>query len=273
VRLPPATILSKLLVAYVAPTLILFTVFAVLAYDLLRRDLDEELGTRLAAVAAATALHIRGGYLVDMDATEKPMPAAWSFTRRELEAALAATGVERMYVFTPDRTSLCDTQAGVPVGAKMNELELDRHELARVFAGTPTSSVLFRGEGGKLYKAGYAPVVRSERDKTIVAALRVEAPAAYFAELGALATRLITSGAVLAAVVILASFVVAARLTRPIRRLAADAARIGRGELDTPVASGGRDEIGLFGRTLDEMRAALRARDERLQMMLAGIAH
>ena len=34
-----------------------------------------------------------------------------------------------------------------------------------------------------------------------------------------------------------------------------------------------RDEVGLLAARLDEMRAALRARDERLQMMLAGIAH
>jgi len=155
----------------------------------------------------------------------------------------------------------------------MNELDLDRHELERVFAGAPTSSVLFEGTGGKLYKAGYAPVTREGRDRTVVAALRVEAPAAYFAELGALATRLVTSGALLAAVVVLASFVVAARLTRPLRRLAGAAVRIGQGDLDAPVAAAGHDEIAVLARTLDEMRAALRARDERLQMMLAGIAH
>ena len=34
-----------------------------------------------------------------------------------------------------------------------------------------------------------------------------------------------------------------------------------------------RDEVGQLAARLDEMRAALRARDERLQMMLAGIAH
>ena len=34
-----------------------------------------------------------------------------------------------------------------------------------------------------------------------------------------------------------------------------------------------RDEIGFLAPTLDETRAALKARDERLQMMLAGIAH
>ena len=34
-----------------------------------------------------------------------------------------------------------------------------------------------------------------------------------------------------------------------------------------------RDEIGYLASRLDEMRDALRARDERMQMMLAGIAH
>ncbi len=269
---PAPTILAKLLLAYVAPTLLLFAVFAWLAYDLLSRDLDAELGTRLTAVAALTATRVRGQFLLEMDPSELA-PSAWSFTRRELAAALAATGVERMYVFTPAHTSLADSRDGVAIGQRYNELELDRHELARVFAGTPTPSVLFRGSDGRMYKAGYAPVARSGEDPAVVAALRVEAPATYFGELDALRTRLLTSGAVLAAVVVLVSFVVATLLTRPLRRLAAAAARIGQGELAAPLAMTGGDEIALLARTLDEMRAALRARDERLQMMLAGIAH
>jgi signal transduction histidine kinase len=62
-------------------------------------------------------------------------------------------------------------------------------------------------------------------------------------------------------------------VSRPVVRLAEAAARIGRGDLDAPVAVTTRDEVGFLARTLDDMRAALRARDERLQMMLAGIAH
>jgi signal transduction histidine kinase len=265
-------ILAKLLLAYVAPALLLFAVFGWLAYDLLARDLDAELGTRLAAIAAQTATRLRGEFLVEMDPAD-PAPSAWSFTRKELIAALAATGVERMYVFTPAHTSLADTRDGVAIGQRYNELELDRHELGRVLAGTPAATVLYRGRDGRFYKAGYAPVTRSDKDPTVVAALRVEAPATYFGDLDALRARLVTSGAALAAVVVLVSFVVATLLTRPLRRLAAAATRIGQGELAAPVPVAGADEIGVLARTLDEMRAALRARDERLQMMLAGIAH
>jgi signal transduction histidine kinase len=63
------------------------------------------------------------------------------------------------------------------------------------------------------------------------------------------------------------------RISRPVARLAQAAARLGRGDLDAPIPIETRDEIGLLAQTLDETRAALRARDERMQMMLAGIAH
>jgi signal transduction histidine kinase len=116
-------------------------------------------------------------------------------------------------------------------------------------------------------------VLAGGEDKTIVAALGVDAPAAYFTRLVALRRQLIRWGALLAGVVILSSLVVATVLTRPIRRLAEASERIGRGDLTHAVEVRGRDELGFLGKTLDEMREALRARDERLQMMLAGIAH
>jgi signal transduction histidine kinase len=268
---PAPTILAKLLLAYVTPAIVVFALFGWFAYDLMRRDLEAELGARLSSVAALTATRVRGQYLLDMDPAELPAPSAYTYTRKELLSALAASGALRMTVFTRAHTSLCDTREGIPIGHRYNELELDRHELERVFAGTPTSSLLFQGHDGRYYKAGYAPVLGAAGE--VVAALRVEAPAAYFDELAALARRLVSYGVALAGAVVVASIVVATLLTRPLRRLAGAAARIGRGELETPIAAEGRDEIALLARTLDDMRAALRARDERLRMMLAGIAH
>ena len=52
---PRATILVKLLGAFAVPTLALFALFAVIALEVTRRDLDAELGHRLEAVAAATS--------------------------------------------------------------------------------------------------------------------------------------------------------------------------------------------------------------------------
>ena len=78
-------------------------------------------------------------------------------------------------------------------------------------------------------------------------------------------------GALLA--VLLLTVWLSRRISRPIARLAQAAARLGRGDLDAPIPIETRDEIGVLAQTLEETRAALRARDERMQMMLAGIAH
>src|SRR5262249_59659275 len=58
-----------------------------------------------------------------------------------------------------------------------------------------------------------------------------------------------------------------------IRRLERAAARIAEGDLVAPVEKTSRDEIGTVAETLEDMRQQLRTRDERMQMMLAGIAH
>ena len=65
---PRATILVKLLVALVLPALILFTLFAFVAHEVSRRDLDEEVGQRLQAIASSAATQMRGKYLVDLAA-------------------------------------------------------------------------------------------------------------------------------------------------------------------------------------------------------------
>ncbi len=263
------TILARLLLAYVVPTLALFALFAYFAYDLMRRDLDADLGQRLVSIAELAAARVRVQYLVDLDPAESPLPSAYTITQRELQDIVAATRAARIYVFDPAHKSLCDTAPGVAIGHEYHELDLDRHELDALFAGHSISSVTFRGSDGKQYKAGYAPVRRGDQ----IYGLRAEAPASYFDALDDLERRLLTYGALLALVVVVVSIGVAALITRPLRRLAAAAENIGRGDLADPIPARGQGEIGLLARTLDDMRQALRVRDERLQMMLAGIAH
>ena len=272
---PGLGILAKLLVAYVVPTLVLFAAFGWVTFEFTRRELEDEMGKRLAAIAAQSAAELRGKYLRDLAPGDEGVEDGdHSRCRARLEKARGIVGAKRIYVLTAEFTSICDTDPNVAIGTKYYQAEVDRQEIARVFAeGAAVASVPFDGKDGLIYRAGYAPVRADHDDQTIVAALGVEAPAAYFTRLVALRRQLIRYGALLAGVVVLASLVVATVLTRPIRRLAEASERIGRGDLTHAIEVRGRDELGFLGKTLDEMREALRARDERLQMMLAGIAH
>jgi signal transduction histidine kinase len=74
-------------------------------------------------------------------------------------------------------------------------------------------------------------------------------------------------------IVVMLSVLVARLLVRPVKRLEAAAARIGQGDLERPVEATSRDEVGLVAETMEQMRQQLQSRDERMQMMLAGIAH
>lgn len=268
-RLP---ILAKLLVTFTLPTMALFSLFAVIAHEVARRDLEAELGIRLSALAQTAALEIRGKYLAGLGPGGEE-DRAYLRARRVLDNIREATGVARLYVFDRGFASRVDT-ADTPIGATHFQAELHRHELGRVFEhGEAVSSVLFEGTDGKLYKAGYAPVRASETEDEIVLALGVDAPAAYFERLADLRQSLMGYGALLALVVIVIAVVVAALITRPVRRLAAAAERIGKGDLGTPIARTSHDELGFLADTMEDMRREIAARTEKMQLMLSGIAH
>jgi signal transduction histidine kinase len=268
---PRPTILVKLLLAFVLPTAVLFAAFAVVAHEVTRRDLDDELGTRLEAVAAAAATHVRGKYLLDLGSGDES-ERAFQNVMRKLEAVAAATGAD-LYVFDRQYTSRADTK-GVAIGTHYFRVELDRHELARVFdRGALAHSVTFEGDDGRTYKAGYAPIRASETEPEIVLAIGAQAPAQYFARLGELRRSLLWWGGLLVAVVFAATLGATLLITRPVRRLAAAAERIGRGDLAAPIEMASGDELGTLALTMDRMRQQLAERDAHMQRMLAGIAH
>ena len=65
---------------------------------------------------------------------------------------------------------------------------------------------------------------------------------------------------------VLVGVLVASLITLRLKRLATGAAQLAEGRLDTPLESGGRDEIGDLGRALERMRAALRDSFELLSL-------
>ncbi|MEO8700039.1 MAG: HAMP domain-containing sensor histidine kinase [Kofleriaceae bacterium] len=269
---PRATILVKLLLALVLPVVVLFTLFAVVAYEVSRHDLDDELGRRLEAIAASAATQIRGKYLVDLEQGNED-DRGYQNAVRKLETFANATGAQ-LSLFDRKFDSRGDSEGESTIGTHLFRAELDRDELASVFdSGKTASSVTFIGQDGRIYKAGYAPVRASDDDLQIVLAIRAQAPASYFARLEDLRDRLFLWGAGLVAVSILAAVISTLFITRNVRRLAAAAERIGAGELRERVVISSHDELGVLAETMDRMRQQLAERDARTQQMLAGIAH
>jgi len=265
-------ILVKLLGALVLPAVALFTAFAFVAHEVSRRDLDDELGRRLEAIAASAATQIRGKYLAELAPGDEDK-VLYQGAVRKLQDVAQATGAH-LSMLDRQFTARGDSAGDVPIGKRSYRAELDRAELERVFErGEAASSVTFTGQDGVVYKAGYAPVRASSEDPTVVLAMSAQAPASYFARLEDLRARLFAWGAGLAAISVLAASITTLYLTRNVRRLAAAAERIGGGELRERVEIRGGDELGVLGQAMDRMRQQLADRDLRTQQMLAGIAH
>lgn len=270
---PRKTLLVKLVIAFVLPTVTLFSLFAVFAYEVQREDLEAELGRRLEAVASAAATRLRGKYLVDLAAGDEEENLYYSGGMKRLEQVRAATGVERLYVFDKEFNTRLDT-AGAAIGDRQFQAEIDRRELASLFVnGQSASSLLFDGVDGRAYKAGYAPLFKSEDEPEVVLAIGADAPADFFDRLAGLRRQLILYGFFLVLAVAAVAVLIGLRITRPVRSLVLAAERIGAGDLAEPVRVISKDEIGLLAATMEQMRSDLRARDERMQLMLAGIAH
>jgi len=266
---PPRRLLLRLLVGTIVPTVAALVLFGFFAHEVARRALEDELGRRLGTAAAGAASTLLPEQLRAFGAGDEDS-MTYAGVRRRLEAARTRLGVRRVLAVTPELEARGDTSAALALGAHAYELDADRAEIARALSGAPTASPLFVGHDGVPYKRAYAAVGDGGDVAGIVA---VEGNADYPAVLATFRRSLIRTGVGALLAVLALTIWLSRRISRPIARLAEAAARLGRGDLDAPIPIETRDEIGVLAQTLDETRAALRARDERMQMMLAGIAH
>jgi signal transduction histidine kinase len=282
-RAPPAgRLLTRLLIGTSVPTALVLCAFGVLAHEVARHVLEDELGRRLALAAAGAAGMILPEQLAAL-ADSDSQSLTTSNVRRKLALARERFDVRRVTLVSRDLVARGDTDGRIPDGSEAHEFEADRLEMRAAAEGAPSTSPLFEGHDGLPYKRGYAAISTEIADRGnrsgnpmrtgVLGFVVVEASADYFVALRVFRRRLLLGGGAALLTTLLVTSLLARRISRPVVELAVAAERIGRGELDEPVTATTGDEVGFLARTLDAMRSALKARDERLQMMLAGIAH
>jgi signal transduction histidine kinase len=265
----PRTLLAKLLVGTLLPTVAALLALGGLAYQVARRTLEDELGRRLGTAAAGVAVMVLPEQLRALGAGDQGS-LTYANVNRKLRLARERFDVRRVALIAPDLTARGDTDGRLVLGGEAYEFGADRAEIARAAGGRPVASPLFTGHDDLPYQRGYAPI---GAPGAVAGFAVVEGSADYFVALAVFRRWLLMGSGLAVAGVLVVIIFIARRITGPLVRLAGAAERIGRGQLEAAVAVETRDELGFLAATLDEMRAALRARDERLQMMLAGIAH
>jgi signal transduction histidine kinase len=253
------------------PALVSLAAMALVADRLARRALEDEVAVRLVAAAKTAAAALPADRVARLGPGDEGS-RTYGHVRARLDPVARATGT-RLVVLRPDGTALADTAGRVRIGQRVPALERDRLEIAQAAAGRAIpSQVIFEGTDGRLHKTGYAPLVDGEGK--VVAVVGADGTAPSFETLRGFRRTLATfavAGALLGALV---AALAALTVTRPLVRITEAARRIAHGDLVTPLwRRKRRDEIGTLRDTIEEMRRALRARDEERETLLAGIAH
>jgi signal transduction histidine kinase len=264
---PRGRLLAKLLLAMLVPATLALLLFAVAAHEIARRVLEDEMGRRLATAATSVAMLVLPEQLSAIAAGDE-QTNTYANLRHRAAQTREYLAVRRVLLVARDLTARADSEGVLGLGERAHELGADAPEIERASQGRPTASPLFLGRDGRSYKRGYARIGNPATGFAVV-----EASAEYLDALAAFRRYLALGGAACLAIIAALAAWLSRRMTGPLERLAAAAERIGAGDLLGEVAVETRDEIGSLAVRLDEMRAALRARDERMQMMLAGIAH
>ncbi|MFH1263489.1 MAG: HAMP domain-containing sensor histidine kinase [Pseudomonadota bacterium] len=260
---------NALLLYYLTPIFLILTTSASLFYYTTKRNLDEEMGKRLVAIAHSAASQVRAFHMTVLDLKDASTVTHQTLLRR-FETIRDVNGVARVYLFNFSDESLLDTDPASAPGSTYGRNRIHRTEIEAARNQRPTSSVLFQGSDGSYYKSAFAPVVDEGK---VLAVIGVDGSATFFQSLHRLGSLLIYFALACIAIIVLVSMIISRQIVTPIQGLVASAQRIGEGHLEEPIPIRSENEIGFLSFVLDEMRKNIVARDRELQVMLRGVAH
>src|SRR3712207_3644613 len=109
---------ARLLVAFLLPTLLFLALTGTAVYALARSILEEELGTSLSAIAAATASQVSGERMLTIEPGDDAMGTrTWRNLVRLLTEVRDASGVRRVVVVETTGRVGGGAGGGIPRGA------------------------------------------------------------------------------------------------------------------------------------------------------------
>jgi signal transduction histidine kinase len=260
---------NKLVITFVLSVIIFTGSTGYFLYTTTKNSLDNELGSKLVAIAQSITTQIDGLYVTRLYPGSE-VSLNYANLLKKLYRVKDATDVKRVYIFDRNNKSLVDTEEGIPIGTEYIKLKFDRFELESLWKGNSVHTTLFKGEDGIYYKSGYAPITY---DDQIVAAVGVDTSATFMRTIKSFRRSVFIFVAVSIIITIAIGFLFARTITRPIYQLVKSAGEIGAGEFDKEIQINSNDELGYLGNAMEKMRKGIIERDNQLKLMLAGVAH
>jgi len=173
---------------------------------------------------------------------------------------------EIVFLFNREFKIQVSSDTLMKAGTENPVLMLNRKEILGLKTGEAIASLPFKSEEGMWYLWGFYRL-----DQEIWMAVRENAERfKKIADLARLFWIIGISGTILT---IIAGWIIARAISRPVERLVAFSAAIGRGEFNVPLPAHTQGEIGILARTMGQMRNDLIESQREKEEMLARIAH
>jgi two-component system OmpR family sensor kinase len=262
------SIQSRLIGIFLLLTMIVVGASGFFLYWKAKTSLESELGKKLIAVAGSVASQIDGQVILNLQPGDEDSRTYRNIQRR-LDSIRERTEVKRIYLFNRALQSIVDSE-GMEIGKEYTKLRFDEAELNLVWRGNPTSSVLFEGIDGLLYKSGYSPVWVQD---TVQAAVGVDGSATFLASITNIRKSIFMIGIFSVVLGVIVAIVFSSTIVNPVKKLVVACERLGSGNYQHPIELKSSTEIGFLAKTMDEMRSNIIRRDGQLKTMLAGVAH
>lgn len=265
----PHKIRNVLMLYYLVPIGILLTILGTFFYFTAKKSLDEEMGRRLKTIAESTAFQIKEYHVKALNLMDTQSQTYLSL-KAKFEEIKKLNELKSIYIFNSNHESLLDVDQSINPGSIYTKNKIHEVEIQQALMGASSTTPLFKGVEREYYKTGFAPIFSGQE---VVAVVGVEGNAIFFKSLNVLGRGLmyISIGCILA--VVLVSLLISKKIVSPIEFMAQRALKIGEGDLEKRIEGFPKNELGLLGQTLEDMRSKLHQRETEMQMMLQGIAH
>ncbi len=235
-----------------------------------RKAVENELGEKLLAIGHVAAAQLRNTRALQLLPGEENARTLQRL-RSRLQPILTTGAISRILLLDSEGRCFFDSHVQIPIGEEYYRTRLDVEEIAAALAGNPMTSRFFFDAKNQPFKSVYLPVTID--GNSAVAIVCLEGSAQGLKAIDTTRKILLTIGIFAIFIAIISAGIIARQVTRPLENLEKAAAAIGRGKYDSPLAQSGSSEVEFLARTIEKMRQAIDERQQRQQMMLAGVAH
>jgi len=232
----------------------------------LRRVVERELGDRLVAIVRIAATQVGETPVLALLPGDEESRTALRL-RREFENFVTLGGLSRLLIADAQQRVFFDSRGELGIGNEYVRLRFDEQEISHALSGEPSAAPLFYDNNNQPFKAAYAPLDGAD------GVVCVEASAASLAAVRDTRNMLLTIGGLAILGAALSAGILSRQVTSPLEKLKQAAEAIGRGDYAATVEKSGSSEVTFLAQTIEDMRRAIIRRQQRQQMMLAGIAH